>query len=447
MTRKVRRRADHGGPAQSHQVVEIDIAALDHDGNGVGRLAAQSLAGNGNGQWETGGDGDDGPPAGTVTRPALATVTVPFALPGEQVRARIWRSGGDGRATADLLDVILRSPERVEAPCPLFGRCGGCQVQHLAYGGQLAWKTAVVRDLAAPLGLADRVADCAASPRQLAYRSKLTPHHDRPRAGQPVAIGFLKMGRRHEVIDVERCPLATEAINAHLPGLRARIAASAPEHRRLGASFLIREASSGVTTDPDARVTERVGGLELEFHAREFFQNNPFLLPKLVGFVIDAAARRHASLLVDAYAGSGLFALTAASRFAEVVGVEVSPGAVGAARENAARNHITNARFVAADASRIFDELEGSGSRAAVVIDPPRKGCGDQFLAQLVAFAPATVVYVSCNPDTQMRDLVPLMNQGYEVTELQPFDMFPQTRHVECVAVLTRDTEAGPRRP
>jgi len=161
--------------------------------------------------------------------------------------------------------------------------------------------------------------------------------------------------------------------------------------------------------------------------------------------VIDAAARRGASLLVDAYAGSGLFALAAASRFAEVVGVEVSPGAVGAARENAARNHITNARFVAADASRIFDELGGSGSNAAVVIDPPRKGCGEQFLAQLVAFAPATVVYVSCNPDTQMRDLVTLMNQAYEVRELQPFDMFPQTRHVECVAVLTRDARARPR--
>jgi 23S rRNA (uracil1939-C5)-methyltransferase/tRNA (uracil-5-)-methyltransferase len=201
---------------------------------------------------------------------------------------------------------------------------------------------------------------------------------------------------------------------------------------------LIREAASGVTTDPDARVTERVGDLSLEFFAREFFQNNPFLLPALVQFVVDAAAGGGASLLVDAYAGSGLFALSAAPRFTEAIGVEISPEAVRAARENAARNGIANVRFLAADASRIFAEIDHPGTDTAVILDPPRKGCSEEFLAQLVTFGPRTIVYVSCNPETLVRDLAVLMRAGYAPTTLRPFDMFPQTRHVECVAVLAR---------
>jgi 23S rRNA (uracil1939-C5)-methyltransferase/tRNA (uracil-5-)-methyltransferase len=126
-----------------------------------------------------------------------------------------------------------------------------------------------------------------------------------------------------------------------------------------------------------------------------------------------------------------------------VVGVEISPGAVAAARANAARNQLTNARFVAADATRIFAEVQGLGPDAAVIVDPPRKGCGQPFLDQLVAFEPRTIVYVSCNPEALARDLRYLITAGYAVQALQPFDMFPQTRHVECVAVLARAAGAA----
>ncbi|MES1204832.1 MAG: class I SAM-dependent RNA methyltransferase [Pseudomonadota bacterium] len=396
-----------GLPVALPLTVDVTITALDHGGHGVG-VADGGLA-----------------------------VRVPFVLPGERVRVRVWRHAPDG-ALADPLEVLAPAAERVAAACPLFGACGGCQLQHLPYAHQLDWKTTVVRTLAAPLGLSTKVAACIGSPRAFGYRSKITPHHDRPRADRPLAIGFLKAGRRHEVVDVERCPLATDAINARLPALRAEIAANAASGRRLGASFLLREATSGVTTDPDARVTEQVGGVALEFFAREFFQNNPFLLPRLLEFALDSAAAGGARFLVDAYAGSGLFALSAAPRFQEVVGVEVSAGAVVAARENAARNQLKNVRFVAADAARIFAQLIRAGEDTAVIVDPPRKGCGQPFLTQLVAFAPRTIVYVSCNPETMCRDLEQLMAAGYEVRTLQPFDMFPQTRHVECVTVLGR---------
>ena len=303
-------------------------------------------------------------------------------------------------------------------PCPLFGTCGGCQLQHLPYQRQLDWKTAVVRELVAPLGLDHLVAPCVPSPRVLGYRSKITPHHDRPRAGEPLAIGFLKIGRKHQVVDVPSCPLATEGINARLPELRSEIAATAPRGR-LGASFLIREAASGVTTDPDARVTERVGELELEFFAREFFQNNPFLLPRLVDFVVDAAASGTAPVLVDTYTGSGLFALAAARRFSSVVGVEVSPGAVRAARENAQRNNITNARFVTSDAARIFAEVTVSGGEAAVIVDPPRKGCGDAL--------PVTARGV-CPGDDRVR-IVQSRNTG---ARLRTSCSAPATRSKRC---------------
>ena len=354
--------------------------------------------------------------------------------PGRAGARAVWRRGPTG-ADADLVELLAPAAERVPAACPLFGVCGGCQLQHLPYEKQLDWKTSVVRDLFAPLGLANDVAGCIGSPRELGYRSKITPHYERPRPGQPVAIGFLRVGRRHDVVDVEHCPLATDAVNARLPALRAEAAAVAATRRR-GVSLLIREATSGVTTDPDARVTERVAGLELGFFAREFFQNNPFLLPRLLTFVLDAAASGGASTLVDAYSGSGLFALAAASRFKAVTGVEVSAGAVVAAKENAARNRITNVNFIAADAARIFEGLASSGGETAVILDPPRKGCDEAFLAQLLGFGPRTIVYVSCNPATQAHDLGHLLGAGYRARLIQPFDMFPQTKRLECVAVL-----------
>ncbi|HEX2658587.1 MAG TPA: SAM-dependent methyltransferase, partial [Polyangia bacterium] len=286
------------------RIVELDILSLDPQGRGVARI-------------------DD------------LDVRVPFTLPGERVRASLWRTH-PAPGDADLIDVLVPAPERIAPRCPLFGLCGGCQLQHLSYERQLAWKTALVRDLVAAHALPVDVSPCLGSPRAFGYRSKITPHHDHPRPDRPLAIGFLKINRRHDVVDVESCPLATDGINARLPSFRAEIA-DAATRRKKGSTFLVREASSGVTTDPDARVTETVGALTLEFFAREFFQNNPFLLPRLVDFVVTAASATGARVLVDTYSGSGLFALAAAAHFAEVVGVEVSAGAVIAARQNASR--------------------------------------------------------------------------------------------------------------
>jgi tRNA/tmRNA/rRNA uracil-C5-methylase (TrmA/RlmC/RlmD family) len=337
----------------------------------------------------------------------------------------------------------IEAASPVAPRCPLFGTCGGCQLQHVPYDEQLAWKTGEVRRLlaeAVPDATVD-VAPCVGSPRVYGYRSKLTPHFQRPRPDRPLRIGFLRADPPRRTIDVPSCAIATDAINARLTEVRAQVvdAARAGTYRR-GATLLLRDAASGVTTDFRAVITEEVGDLRLRFLAGDFFQNNPFLLPALVAHVAAEARASGARVLVDAYCGSGLLTLAAAPGFERAFGVEVSPSSVAWARENAATNGRANCTFLAADATAIFAALPADvrGADAAVIVDPPRKGCSPEFLAQLVAFAPRTIVYVSCNPETQARDLGPLAAAGWRLAKAQPFDMFPQTRHLECVATLTR---------
>ncbi len=411
---------------------------------------------------------------------------VPFALPGERVRVRVFRNHKN-YSEADLVAVLTPSPERIAPRCPLFGTCGGCQYQNLTYAGQLRWKQRHVAELLRHMAkLEFPVNDVIPSPRDFGYRSKLTPHFecgsrnaecglgtpanssvDRPSAAEgasfeadpaahasppanprsairnpqpsPFPIGFLRQGSRFSLVDVPQCPIATDAINAHLPALRAGIRekAAAGGYQR-GATVLLRHSLEGVTTDYEATITEEVEGLKLRFLARDFFQNNPFILPDFTSYVRAQAAASGARFLVDAYCGSGLFALTAARRFERVAGVEISESSVRWAQDNAAANGVANATFLAADAAAIFAGLEFPAADTAVVIDPPRRGCDELFLRQLVAFGPRTIVYVSCDPATQMRDLAVLQPAGYELTAVQPFDLFPQTRHLECVITLRK---------
>jgi 23S rRNA (uracil1939-C5)-methyltransferase/tRNA (uracil-5-)-methyltransferase len=409
-------------PFAYHAELELEIATLTNLGSGLGRVALPEIK-NQESKIE-------------INSPGWV-VMVPFALPGERVRVRIFRNHKNF-SEADLIAVLTPSPARVAAACPLFGRCGGCQYQHLAYAEQLAWKQRQVAELLQHLAGVDfPVAPVVASPRELGYRSKITPHFNPPREGQPMPIGFLRQGTRFDILDVPQCPIATPAINDRLTAVRAEVLARRATYPR-GATLLLREASGEVTTDYDAVITETVGTLKLRFLARDFFQNNPFILPAFTGYVRAQAAASGARFLVDAYCGSGLFALTAAPAFERVAGIELSASSIAFARENAAANGIAHATFKAGDASAIFHGLTFPPADTAVIIDPPRKGCDEVFLTQLFAFGPRTVVYVSCDPATQMRDLKQLLAAGYALTAVQPFDLFPQTRHLECVLTLVR---------
>jgi 23S rRNA (uracil1939-C5)-methyltransferase/tRNA (uracil-5-)-methyltransferase len=458
---------DHPFPYRTEIVLEI--STITNLGVGLGRVPLPSS------QPSAVSDQPEGSDSGLRSEVSAFSsgwvVMIPFTLPGEKVRARVYRNHKN-YSEADLLEVLTPSPHRIAPQCPLFGSCGGCQYQHLTYAEQLKWKRQQVQELLKYMaGVEFAVNPVIGSPREFGYRSKITPHFAAPRRGRegqsaegkvpgigaPVPsplplrpllppIGFLKQGTRFELVDVPQCPIATPEINAKLTEVRekTRRRLAAGEYKR-DATLLLRHAQEGVVTDYDAVIHEVVAPesgatapLRLHFLARDFFQNNPFILPAFTRYVRDQAAASGARCLVDAYCGSGLFALSCAPAFEKVAGVEISETSVKFATENAAANGIGNATFRAADAAQIFAGLDFPPAETAVVIDPPRKGCDQPFLDQLFAFGPRAVVYVSCDPATQMRDLRGFLAAGYRLTAVQPFDLFPQTRHLECVITLVR---------
>ena len=389
-------------PFAYHEEITVEITTLTNMGQGLGRV---------NG-W---------------------VVLVPFALPGETVTARVYRNDRNF-SEADLVRAVVPSPHRVEPRCPLFGSCGGCQYQNLAYEEQLRWKQRQVAELLHHMAKVELpVEPVIPSPRAYGYRSKITPHFAPDREGRAGEVGFLRHGRRQELVDVPHCAIATDAINAALPAVRESV------HEKTwkrGATLLLRDAGGTVVTDPRQEASETVGGLTFGFLAGDFFQNNPFILEPFVTYAVEQARESGARHLVDAYCGSGLFSLFAARVFESVTGVEISESAVARAAQNAARNGLANCRFVAGSAESVFGGMALHGPESAVVIDPPRRGTDSVFLQQLFAFRPRRVVYVSCNPATQMRDLREFMDGGYEAVRVQPFDLFPQTKHLECVITL-----------
>ena len=395
-------------PFEYHQELELMIDHLANLGMGVGRVDG----------W---------------------VVMVPFVIPGELVKVRIYRNHSH-YSEADLLEIIEPSEYRVSPKCALFSACGGCQYQHIDYEEQLRIKTQQVQELLKKNGDIEFSVSLAKSSKQVyGYRSKITPHYNRPNKNGEQPIGFLKYGRRHDIIDVEQCAIATDAINQALPEMREKaIMEGGKKRRQRGGTLLLRETLEGVINNPKAVVSEKVGALTFQFKAGEFFQNNPFILPDLVEFVKSHASNDEITHLVDAYYGVGLFALSLSEVFESVVGVEISEAAIQLAKVNAQIHAIENVRFQIGKAEAIFQHIKFSGENTSVIIDPPRKGCDLAFIEQLLEFNPRKIIYVSCDPATQARDLKYFVEKAYQLKEVQPFDLFPHTRHIESVAILDR---------
>ena len=395
-------------PFEYHQELELRIDHLANLGMGVGRVDG----------W---------------------VVMVPFVIPGELVKVRIYRNHSH-YSEADLLEIIEPSEYRVTPKCALFSACGGCQYQHIDYEEQLRIKTQQVQELLKKNGDIEFSVSLAKSSKQVyGYRSKITPHYNRPDKNGEQPIGFLKYGRRHDIVDVEQCVIATDAINQALPEMREKaIMEGGKKRRQRGGTLLLRETLEGVINNPKAVVSEKVGALTFQFKAGEFFQNNPFILPDLVEFVKSHASSDEITHLVDAYCGVGLFALSLSEAFESVVGVEISEAAIQLAKVNAQIHAIDNVRFQIGKAEAIFQHIKFSGENTSVIIDPPRKGCDLAFIEQLLEFNPRKIIYVSCDPATQARDLKYFVEKAYQLKEVQPFDLFPHTRHIESVAILER---------
>lgn len=371
-------------------------------------------------------------------------VMVPFVIPQEMVRIRIYKNNKN-YSEADLMEVIEASDDRIDAKCPLFNECGGCQYQHVTYDLQKKWKEQQVNELFTKLAGIEIKSEPTIGTEQIyGYRSKLTPHYKKPIDGKYNKIGFLKMGKRQEIIDVTECPIATDAINSELKSARERVQRDANERyangrKKKGGTLLLRDTGKKVITNPKDIGEERVGNSVFQFRAGEFFQNNPFILPELVNYTLSEAKKESVKYLIDTYCGVGLFSISGRDLFEECLGIEISEQSIDWAKKNAALNEADNCQFILGSAEEIFENVQYPASETTIIIDPPRKGCDPIFLEQLIEYKPKILVYVSCDPSTQARDSKFLLENGYSLTKVQPFDLFPQTRHVESVATFSSD--------
>lgn len=382
-----------------------------------------------------------------------------------------------------LLEVLAASTDRVEPPCPLIGRCGGCDLQHLSGSGQLDHKTRVLLDqLARQSGLAPRTLLPALVAEPFAYRRRARLAVNVPRRGGAVTIGLRTAGGS-EVVPIDRCPVLTPELAAlpgrlqtlvnglERPAVLGHVELSLSEPRDGGALPVIylRLVSAPTAGDSaairafadhvEAYLACRVGdgpldylhrprpedpgyhlpefGLRLNTLPGGFVQGNGAINLGLVGQVAAWTASLSGARVLDAFCGVGNFALPMARRGLEVHGVEISPEAVAAARDNAARNGLANASFEVRDLTDADDWLRHLDVDAAV-LDPPRAGARG-LVSALAAKRLERIVYVSCAPATLGRDAAALAGAGYVLDALRLVDMFPQTSHIESVSLFRRE--------
>jgi 23S rRNA (uracil1939-C5)-methyltransferase len=455
-------------PVHRDQEVEADIVGIGTDGEGVGKY---------NG----------------------FTLFIPGALPGERVLAKVLKLKKQ-YGFARLIQVMGVSPERVDAPCAIFSRCGGCQLQHLSYEAQLRWKQQLVKDALERIGglsIEDKgitVRPVIGMTEPWRYRNKVQIPVGVDGAGD-VMTGFYAAGS-HEIIEMSHCLIQHEAIDQamnvvrgvaqelgiapydaathegelrhvvfkygyhtdelmivlvtrkrHFPSVKEfveRIRSQLPEVHSIWQN-VNEERTSLVLGEQMIKlwgnevIYEMIGSVRYAISARSFFQVNPVQTKPLYETVLAYAGLTGKEVVIDAYCGIGTISLYLARHARRVLGVELLPDAVADARANARLNGIANADFVVGRAEAVLPAWRAEGIDAdVIVVDPPRKGCEAALLEALVAMRPQRIVYVSCNPATLARDLAVLEVGGFRTVEVQPVDMFPHTTHVECVVLMSR---------
>ncbi len=389
-------------------------------------------------------------------------ILVPTVLPGEEILVRIYKNH-KSYSEADLVRVITPSPDRIKPKCQYFNICGGCQYQMAPLDLQRKWKRNQVKDVFTKIGKLDfnssgsgtsawstlpniEVDECIGTSHEYEYRTKLTPHYDSPKAIEDLKIGFQRRGTK-SMIDIEQCIIASKPITRKYITMRKQIKTDMIENGipKKGSTLLFREGTHEyVEMDHNKFIKQQVKDTLFSFKAGEFFQNNAYVLPLMVDKVIEALKGDNCNYFIDTYCGSGLFSLTAYKHFIKCYGVEISAPAIDAAKDTAIANNITNVEFLQGSSEKIFNNVKDLNlniNETAVLIDPPRKGCDEQFLSQLSDFQPKKIVYVSCDPSTQARDTRYILDcgKGYKIRSITPVDLFPQTRHIENIVCFVRD--------
>jgi 23S rRNA (uracil1939-C5)-methyltransferase len=396
---------------------------------------------------------------------------VPFAIPEEKIEAEIV-SEKKGYAEAEIVRIVAPSPERREAPCPVFTVCGGCQLQHLPEEAQLRYKSEALREVLARIGKITSydLLPAVPSPR---------PFHYRTRAQLKVERGEVGYYRRksHQIVPIETCPLLTDSLNGALKELLGSLNRDRLQEVELqgtaSGDFLVLLQGDHF---PEARgeefyqrtketmplkgviVHNRQGwhifgenflidtlhGKRFRVSDRAFSQVNPGVNRLLIETVLAWAAPAPADRILELYSGIGNFTLFLAERAGAVTAVEGNRAAVEDARWNLQTAGLANVTLQTSSAEEgVRRAITEKKSYTQLLLDPPREGAGKGVMQGIASLSPERVIYLSCDPATFARDARVLLDRGYRLQKLQPFEMFPQTGHLEILAELVQRRPGG----
>jgi 23S rRNA (uracil1939-C5)-methyltransferase len=375
----------------------------------------------------------NGPAIGRINGPV---VFADFGIPGETVRVEI-ESRKKDYLNGRVVEVVDKSPHRVEPPCPYFGRCGGCQWQHIDYPHQLELKTKVVRDQFRRIAKMPEapVRDMLPSPSEWNYRN-----HARFVVNDRGELGF-NFRRSHQFIGVDECRISDPRINAALTQLQGKCQGLEHVDVRTGVEGTppliaprVRSVAPGLETGQKT-LEEMIGPRSFRVSVASFFQGNTAVAETLVDLVRQALALEGGETVIDAYAGVGTFACFLAETAGNVIAIEESNSAIWDANFNLNSQNIENVEIERGAVEDLLPIIEGGID--ALVLDPPRTGCDRRVLNSILDRQPSRIAYVSCDPATLARDVKILVDGGYRLDWVQPLDQFPQTYHIEAVVRLS----------
>lgn len=358
-------------------------------------------------------------------------VFVPFTAAGERVRIEITQTHARF-ARGRVVEVLEPSDCRVAPGCRWYGACAGCQYQHVEYAEQLRVKMRQIQALFQRIGKMDDIPldPIVPAPQPYGYRTKIMLHGP----GQPAYVGTDKSQR----VAIDTCPIAQPAINAalqqwrreHPPGLQT----AEDLHFRLDAEGQVwAYGSKDHMTAAQCMANQR---FNVPLHS--FFQVNPDVADLMATQIMRAVSESGCTTLIDAYGGVGVFGLLCADRVERICSIEADARAVRAGKQNAKRLGVDHIRFVTKRVEQglhqVLAELETA--KTICLLDPPRSGCDPEVIKMLCRQPVRRIVYISCAPDCLARDVKRLVAGGYELVRVSPYDMFPQTAHIEAIAEL-----------